>query len=94
MRITGLKSFAAVPNFSVFETVSVDVPWRKELVRETLASGDGYLLAPTAPGLGVELNERACARFPYEPHDVPLFDGAINGSGVTTGAATMNKMQP
>ena len=25
---------AAIPNFSIFETVSIDVPWRKELVKE------------------------------------------------------------
>ena len=29
---------------------------------------DGAILAPTAPGLGVELIEEACARFPYAPH--------------------------
>lgn len=32
-------------------------------------------LALTAPGLGAELNEEPCARFPYAPHDVPLLDG-------------------
>ncbi len=77
----------------MFETVSVDVPWRKELVSETLVFEDGHLLAPTAPGLGVELNEEACARFPYAPHDVPLFDGSINVSGVATGAVVMNETE-
>jgi len=77
----------------VFETVSIDVAWRRELVSETLVFEDGHLLAPTAPGLGVELNEEACARFPYAPHDVPLFDGSINVSGVATGAVVMNETQ-
>jgi galactonate dehydratase len=81
----------AIPNFSVFETVSVDVPWRKELVRETLVFEDGDLLAPTAPGLGVELIEEACTRYPYEPFDVPLFDGSMNTSGVAKGDAVMGK---
>ena len=48
---------AAIPNFSIFETVSIDVPWRKELVKENLAFDGGDLLVPTAPGLGVELIE-------------------------------------
>ena len=55
MNAMTLHTAVAIPNFSVFETVSVDVPWRKELVNETLVFEDGHLLAPTAPGLGVEL---------------------------------------
>ena len=78
---------AAIPNFMVFETVSMDVPWRKELVRENLVFDAGDLIVPTAPGLGVELIEEACARFPYVPTDVPLFDGSINLSGVADGEA-------
>jgi galactonate dehydratase len=88
MNAMTLHMSVAIPNFSVFETVSVDVPWRKELVRETLQFEDGAILAPTAPGLGVELIEEACARYPYEPYNVPLFDGSMNTSGVAKGAAT------
>lgn len=91
MNAMTLHLSVAIPNFSVFETVAVDVPWRKELVRETLRFDDGALLAPTAPGLGVELIEEACARFPYQPYDVPLFDGSMNTSGVATGAETFGK---
>ena len=40
---------------------------------------------PTAPGLGVELNEEACARFPYEPYDLPIFTGDMNTRGVADG---------
>jgi galactonate dehydratase len=91
MNAMTLHLSVAIPNFSVFETVAMDVPWRKELVRETLRFDDGALLAPTAPGLGVELIEEACARFPYEPYNVPLFDGSMNTSGVATGAETFGK---
>jgi galactonate dehydratase len=93
MNAMTLHTAVAIPNFSVFETVSVDVPWRKELVKETLVFADGHLLAPTATGLGIELDEEACVRFPYAPHDVPLFDGSINLSGVATGAAVMDETQ-
>ncbi len=76
---------AAIPNFSIFETVSIDVPWRSELVRETLRFENGDLLVPEVPGLGVELDEAACGKHPYAPYDVPLFDGTMNVAGVVDG---------
>ena len=91
MNAMTLHTAVAIPNFSIFETVSVDVPWRKELVRETLVFDNGDLLAPTAPGLGVELIEEACARFPYEATNLPLYDGSINVAGVAEGDAVMGK---
>ncbi len=91
MNAMTLHTSVAIPNFSVFETVSVDVPWRKELVRETLVFDNGDLLAPTAPGLGVELIEEACAKFPYEATNLPLYDGSINVAGVAGGDAVMGR---
>jgi galactonate dehydratase len=91
MNAMTLHLSAAIPNFMVFETVSRDVPWRKELVQETLEFEGGDIIVPNAPGLGVVLNEDACQRFPYAPYDVPLFDGSINSSGVADGAATMSE---
>jgi galactonate dehydratase len=91
MNAMTLHLSVAVPNFTIFETVSVDVPWRKELVQETLVFERGDILAPTAPGLGVELNEAACARYPYKAFDVPLFDGSINVAGVAKGDAVMGQ---
>jgi galactonate dehydratase len=91
MNAMTLHTSVAIPNFSIFETVSVDVPWRKELVKETLVFDNGDLLAPTAPGLGVELNEDACAKFPYEATNLPLYDGSINVAGVAAGDAVMGR---
>jgi galactonate dehydratase len=82
---------AAIPNFSIFETVSIDVPWRKELVKENLAFDGGDLLVPTGPGLGVELIEENFEKYPYKPTDVPLFDGTINVAGVAEGDAVVAK---
>jgi galactonate dehydratase len=90
MNAMTLHTAVAIPNMSIFETVSVDVPWRRELVRESLVFDNGALLAPTAPGLGVELVEEAFERFPYAPYDVPLFDGTINTRGVASGARVMS----
>jgi galactonate dehydratase len=85
---------AAIPNFSIFETVSIDVPWRKELVKENLAFQGGDLLVPTAPGLGVELIEENFSKYPYKPTDVPLFDGTINVAGVAQGDAIVKRQRP
>lgn len=52
MNAMTLHTSVAIPSFMIFETVSIDVRWRKSLVRETLQFEDGFLLAPTAPGLG------------------------------------------
>jgi galactonate dehydratase len=90
MNAMTLHVAVAIPNFLFFETVAIDVPWRKELVRETLRFEGGTIQAPTAPGLGVELIEEACARFPYEPSNVPLFDGTMNTAGIATGAETVS----
>ena len=43
MNAMTLHTSVAIPNFSVFETVSIDVPWRKTLVRETLQFEDGEI---------------------------------------------------
>lgn len=91
MNAMTLHTALAVPNFMVFETISIDVPWRKDLVRETLKFEDGEILAPTASGLGVEIREDACARHPYQPFDVPLFDGRMTRAGVATGAEVMSE---
>jgi len=43
------------PSFLILETI--DTPFHREIVRRSLEWDNGYLLAPTAPGLGLELNE-------------------------------------
>lgn len=85
MNAMTLHLSAAIPNFKIFETVSIDVPWRKELVTETLEFDGGDILIPNIPGLGVELHEEACTRFPYEPYDVPLFSPGLTTRGAVEG---------
>ena len=43
-----------------------------ELVRTPLRFEDGHLLVPTAPGLGVELDEEVALRHPYEGDELHL----------------------
>jgi galactonate dehydratase len=55
----------ACPNFVIQEIVDPAVaPEAMSLVKEPLPIVDGYILPPTKPGLGVEVDEQACARRP------------------------------
>ena len=53
----------AMPNFVIQEMVDPDVvPETMALVKEPLEVVDGYILPPTKPGLGIEVDEEACRK--------------------------------
>ena len=53
----------AAPNFVIQEIVDPDVvPETMSFVKDPLPIVDGHILPPTKPGLGVEVDEEACAR--------------------------------
>jgi galactonate dehydratase len=56
----------ATPNFLIQEDMLTDVPWRDEIVRTTLEHDRGYWKLPTAPGLGIDIDEEAANRHPYK----------------------------
>ena len=62
-----LQLAACVPNFLIQEDMLTDVPWRWEVVRHNLKSEGGYWLPSDAPGLGIEVDEVAAARHPFQP---------------------------
>ncbi len=55
---------ASIPNCLILEHLVDDVPQRYEVGTE-LPVKDGYIEVPRKPGLGVELHEEACARYPF-----------------------------
>jgi galactonate dehydratase len=71
----------ATPNFLIQEVMRADVPWRDDVVDAPLEIVDGYVLPPTRPGIGVEIDEAAAAAHPYraEPPLARVFheDGAV-----------------
>jgi galactonate dehydratase len=72
----------STPNFLIQEDMLSDVPWRWEVVRHNLETKDGYWLPTSAPGLGIDIDEAAAARHPFEQeviHSVSVraADGAI-----------------
>jgi galactonate dehydratase len=58
---------ASTPNFFILEYHPDDSSPRKDLLKEPLMVKDGYLPLPTKPGLGIELNEEAFAKYPPKP---------------------------
>jgi len=68
------------PNHLIQEVMRADVPWRDEVVGPGFPIVDGYVELPTADGLGIEVDEKAAARYPYrpEPQIAPLgADGSV-----------------
>jgi len=68
---------AALDNFAILETMMFDVPWRSEICRENIKFTDGFMQIDNTPGLGVEINEEACARHPFKRQTLRHFDGRL-----------------
>jgi hypothetical protein len=71
-----LQVAASIPNFAVLETLMTDVPWRSEIAIENVVV-NGMMQIPTAPGLGVDLDEEACRAHPYKPYDLRHYKGTL-----------------
>ncbi len=54
-----------LPNFLNMEFMDPDVPWRDEIISEPLNVRDGHLYVSDKPGWGVDIDEEALARYPY-----------------------------
>lgn len=70
----------ATPNWLIQEMITNDVPWRDEVLDAPLEVREGYVYPPTRPGLGIEINERAAAKYPFKPEAEQRYfhpDGAV-----------------
>ena len=63
---------ACTPNFLVLEGILDWGGFHAELLTKPLRWEDGFVLPPTEPGLGVELDEEVAARHPYDGDDLHL----------------------
>ncbi len=70
----------ATPNFVIQEEATSIVPWYDEVMQHPMVMKDGYWQVPTGPGLGVELNEAAAAKHPFEQEIIPASE-AVDGDG-------------
>ena len=55
-----------LPNFLNMEFMDPDVPWHDEVITEPLQVRDGCLIVNDKPGWGVDIDEDALARYPYD----------------------------
>ena len=63
---------AAIHNFAVQEYPGDEYEQpKRDLVKAPLPREGGYLLLPTTPGLGIELNEEAFKHYPPVPYERP-----------------------
>jgi len=52
------------PNFLIQESIETWGGFHAEILKEPIQWQDGYIIPPTKPGLGVELNEEVAAKYP------------------------------
>ena len=72
-----LQVAACIPNFLIMEYPVSWEPFANEIARNPLQVENGAIALPTAPGIGIDLNEEALARYPYSgPRRTTLIDPA------------------
>ncbi len=54
------------PNFLILEGIERWDGFHAEILRKPIRWSEGFVIPPTEPGLGVELNEEVALRHPYE----------------------------
>ena len=53
------------PNFLILESIERWGGFHAQILQKPIRWEDGYVIPPTEPGLGIELNEELIAKFPY-----------------------------
>jgi galactonate dehydratase len=70
----------ATPNYLIQEVVRKDVPWREDVVTAPINIEGGVSRAPTAPGLGIDIDEKEAAKYPFQPEVTMAYyhkDGSV-----------------
>ena len=70
----------ATPNWMIQEMLTSDVPWRNDVLTSPIEVVNGYIAPPTGPGLGVDINEKEAAKYPFKPEAEQRYfhpDGAV-----------------
>jgi 2-dehydro-3-deoxyphosphogalactonate aldolase len=57
---------ACTPNFLILESIQTWGGFHAEILKQSIQWQDGYVIPPSGPGLGVELDEAVAAKHPYE----------------------------
>jgi galactonate dehydratase len=70
----------STPNWLIQEAIANDVPWRNEVITNPIEVVNGYIAPPTRPGLGIDVDEQAAAKYPFKPEAMQRYfhpDGAV-----------------
>lgn len=70
----------STPNFVIQEEMSGAVSWYDDVVDTPMRRTGSHWAVPSAPGLGVEVDEREAAKHPYRP-EVPHSSAAVLADG-------------
>ena len=60
-----IQLYTCSPNFLIQEGIEAWDGFHAEILKEPVRWEEGYIIPPTGPGLGVELNEEVAAKHPY-----------------------------
>lgn len=73
-----LQLAASQPGFFLLETMATDVPYRREICDEQIRFEDGFMFIDgDRPGIGIEIDETALARYPYQPISLRHYKGTL-----------------
>ena len=72
-----LQLAACVPNFYLLETMSSDVPWRKDISTEDVKFENGEMFISDKPGLGIDINVDEIKKHPFEPKELRHYKGTL-----------------
>ena len=75
---------ASIPNILMAETI--ETPFHRDLIKKSLTIEEGYIPVPTAPGLGIEVDEALARAHPYTADGLHLQmqEAPIGYHGVNT----------
>ncbi|RWB96546.1 galactonate dehydratase [Mesorhizobium sp.] len=65
--VAALHFAVSTPNHVIQEEMVGAVPWYFDVVKGPIRMVDGFWQVPEAPGLGIEVDEAVCARYPFAP---------------------------
>ena len=68
---------ASLTGCRILEICLTDVSWRRELTNERVVFDHGQIHIPEGVGLGLELNEENCMKYPFQPIDLRHYKGTL-----------------
>jgi len=63
---------ASTPNFLILESIGRWSGFHAEILKKPMRWEEGYVIPPSEPGLGIELNEEVALAHPYEGDELHL----------------------